>query len=121
MVESCRICKFGSGHLEETSRGALSRWLKGVSGTDIAEKTRCSVLEAQEANGNIHIAEQLKLFEPSSEEPATGHASPPGMCVCEQNVRKHTVCNVHTLHALNTCQWLFLHVKLGSLRLRPFN
>ncbi len=82
VVESCGICKFGSGLLEETSRGALSRWLKGESGTDIAEKTRCSVLETQEANGNIHIAEQLKLFEESSGEAVTGHASPPGMCVC---------------------------------------
>ena len=78
MVESCGVCKFGSGHPEEASRGALRRWLKDESDTDIAEKTRCSVLEAQEANGNITLAEQLKLFE----EPVTGHASPPGMCVC---------------------------------------
>ena len=82
MVESCGVCKFGSGHLDEASRGVLSRWLKGESNTDIAEKTRCSVLEAHEANGSIHIAEQLKLFEESSGEPVTGHASPPGMCVC---------------------------------------
>ena len=82
VVESCGLCKFGSGHLQEASRGALSRWLKGESDTDIAEKTRCSVLEAQETNGNIHIAEQLKLFEESSGEAVTGHASPPGMfCV----------------------------------------
>ena len=122
VVEFCGVCNInGSGHLQEASRGALSRWLKDESDTDIAEKTRCSVLEAQEANGNIQLAEQLKLFEESSEEPVTDHASSPGMCVCEQNVRKHTVCNVHTLHALNTCQWLFLHLKLSSLRLRPFN
>ena len=76
------MCKFGSGHLEEASRGALSRWLKGDSDTDIAEETRCSVSEAQEANGNIHIAEQLKLFEESSGEPVTSLASLPGMCVC---------------------------------------
>ena len=81
MVESCEVCKFGSGHLQEASRGAFSRWLKGESDTDIAEKTRCSLLEAQEANGNIQLAEHLKLFEESSEEPVTGHASPPGMCV----------------------------------------
>ena len=98
VVESCGICKVGSGHPQEASGGALSRWLKDESDTDIAEKTRCSVLEAHEANGSIHIAEQLKLFEESSGEAVTGLASPPGMCVCEQNVRKHTVCNVHTLH-----------------------
>ena len=83
VVESCGVCNIiGSGHPEEASRGALSVWLKGESNTDIAEKTRCSVLEAHEANGSIHIAEQLKHFEESSGEPVTGHASPPGMCVC---------------------------------------
>ncbi len=72
VVESCGVCKInGSGHLEEASRGALSRWLKGESGTDIAEKTKCSVLEAPEANANIPQAEQLKLFEESSGEPVT--------------------------------------------------
>ena len=121
MVESCGVCKFGSGHLQEASRGALSRWLKGESDTDIAEKTRCSVLEAQEANGNIHIAEQLKLFKESSGEPVTGLASPPGMCVCEQNVRKHTVCNVHTLHCSEYLPMVVSPFKLGSLRFRPFN
>ena len=87
VVEFCGVCKFGSGHLEEASRGALSRWLKGKSDTDIAEKTMCSVLEAQEASRNITLAEQLKDFEESSEKPVTGLASPPGMYVC-----------VHTLH-----------------------
>ena len=83
VVESCGICNIiGAGHLEEASRGALSRWLKGESDTDIAEKTRCSVFEAQEANGNIPLAEQLKLFEESSEKPVTSHASRPGMYVC---------------------------------------
>ena len=82
MAESCGVSKFGSGHLQEASRGALSRWLKGESDAGIAEKTRCPVLEAQEANGNIHLAEQLKLFEESSGEAVTGLASPPGMCVC---------------------------------------
>ena len=83
VVESCGVCNInGSGHLQEASRGALSRWLNGESDTDIAEKTRIPVLEAQEANGNIQLAEHLKLFEESSEEPVTGHASPPGMCVC---------------------------------------
>ena len=110
-VESCGVCKFGSGHLEETSRGALSRWLKGESDTDIAEKTRCSVLEAQEANGNIHIAEQLKLFKESSGEPVTGLASPPGMCVCVHRMYVSIlfVMSIHCI-ALNTCQWLFLHL-----------
>ena len=82
VVESCGVCKFGSGHLQEASREALSRWLKGESDTDIAEKTKCSDLEAQDASGNIPLAEQLKLFEESSGEPVTGRASPPGMCVC---------------------------------------
>ena len=83
LVESCGVCKNnGSGHPEEASRGALSRWLKGEFDTDIAEKTRCSVLEAQEASGNIPLAEQLKLFEESCEEPVTGLVSPPGTRVC---------------------------------------
>ena len=84
VVESCGVCNInGSGHLQEASRGALSRWLKGESDTDIAEKTKCSDLEAQEASSrNIPLAEQLKLFEESSEEPVTGLASPPGICVC---------------------------------------
>ena len=82
LVESCIVCKFGSGHLEEASRGALSRWLKGESDTHIAKKTMCSVLEPQEANGNIPLAEQLKFFEASSGEPVTSLASLPGMCAC---------------------------------------
>ncbi len=83
VVESCGVCNIiGSGHLQEASRGALSRWLKGESDTDIAEKTRCSVLEAQEASRNIPLAEQLKLFEESSEKTVTGLASPTGMYVC---------------------------------------
>ena len=81
VVESCVACKFGCGHLEEASRRALSRRLKGEFDTDITEKTMCSVLEAQEANGNIPLAEQLKLYEESSGEPATSLASLPGMCV----------------------------------------
>ena len=98
VVESCEVCKFGCGHLQEAIRGALSRWQKGESDTDTAEKTRCSVLEAQEANGNIQLAEQWMFFEESSAEPVISLASPPGMCVCEQNVCMYTVCNVHTLH-----------------------
>ena len=83
VVESCGVCKInGSGHLEKASRGTFSRWLKCESDTDIAEKTRCSVLEAQEASRHIPLAEQRMLFEESSEEPVTGLASPPGMCVC---------------------------------------
>ena len=82
VVESYGVCQInGSGHPEEASRGALSRWLKGESGNDIAEKTRCSVLEAEEASRNIQLAEQVKVFEESSEEPVTGLASLPGMCV----------------------------------------
>ena len=81
MMETCGVCKFGSGHLQEASRGALSRWLKGESGTDIAEKTRCSVLKAQEADGNILLAEQLKLFEESSGEPVTSLALLSGVCL----------------------------------------
>ena len=98
MVESCGVCKFGSVHLREASRGALSRWLKGEFDTDITEKTRCFILEAQEANGNIQLAEQWMLFEESSGEPGIGLAPPPGMCVSEQNVCMDAVCNVHTLH-----------------------
>ena len=79
VMETCGGCKFGSGHLQEASRVALSRRRKDESDTDIAEKTRCSVLEAQEANGNIPLAEQRM---PSSEEPVIGLAFPPGMCVC---------------------------------------
>ena len=83
MAESCGVCNNNrSGHLQEASRGALSRWLKGESDADIAEKTKCSVLEATEATGNIPLAEQLKLFEESSEKTVTGLASPPGMYVC---------------------------------------
>ncbi len=83
VVESCGVCNIiGSGHPEEASRGALSRWLKDESDTDNAEKTRCFVLEAQDASANTPQAEQLKLFEGSSEKPVTGLASPPGMCVC---------------------------------------
>ena len=73
-----------SNHREKSPL-AHCRWLKGESDTDIAEKTKCSDLEAQEASSrNIPLAEQLKLFEESSEEPVTGLASPPGtyMCVC---------------------------------------
>ena len=101
MVKSCGVCKFGSGHLQEASRGALSRWLKGESVTDIVEKTRCFVLKAQEANGNIQLAEQLNRFEESSGEPVTGLASPPGMCVSEQNVWILFVMSTHYT-ALNT-------------------
>jgi len=83
VVESCGVCNIiGSGHLEEASREALSRWLKGESDSDIAKKTKCSDLEAQEASGNIPLAEQLKLFAESSEKTVTGLASPTGMCVC---------------------------------------
>ena len=98
VVESCGVCKLGSGHLERASRGALSRWLKDESDADIAENTRCFILEAQEANGNIQLGEQRKFFEDSSGEPVTGLASPPGMCVCERNVRMDTVCNFYSLH-----------------------
>ena len=83
VVESCGVCNIiRSGHPEEASQEALSRWLKGESDTNIAEKTKCSDFEAQEASGNIPQAEQLKLFEESSEKPVTGLASPPGMYVC---------------------------------------
>ena len=78
VVESCGVSKFGSGHPDEASRGALSRWMKGESDTDIAEKTRCSVLEAQEASRNIQLAEQLNLFEENSGELAS---LPGSMCV----------------------------------------
>ena len=80
MMETCGGCKFGSGHLQEASRVALSRSRKDKSDTDI--ETRCSVLVAKEANGNIPLAEQRMLFEETSEEPVIGLASPPGMCVC---------------------------------------
>ena len=111
MVEY-EVCKINrSGHPEEASQGALSRWLKDESDTDIAEKTRCSVLEAQEASRNIPLVEQLKLFEKSSEEPVTGLASPPGMFVCVNImfVSMDTVCNVLHCTPLRTCQMLFLH------------
>ena len=109
VVESCGVCNIiGSGHLEEASREALSRWLKGESGTDIAEKTRCSVLEAQEASGNIPLAEQLKLFEESSGEAVTSLASLPGVCVWGAISIRCTI--------VNTCQWFFLyfHVQVYS-------
>ena len=83
VVESCEVCKFASGHLQEASQGALSRWLKGKSDTDFAEKTRCFILETQEASRNIQLAEQPMLFSESSGEPVIGLASLPGMCVCE--------------------------------------
>ena len=76
MVESCAVCKFGCGHPEETSQGALSRWLKGESDTnDVAKKTRCSVLEAHDAGGHSPLAKQLKLC---SGAPVTAFAPPPG-------------------------------------------
>ena len=135
-VGSCGVCKFGSGHLQEASQGALSRWLKGESDTDIANKTRCSVLEAQETCGNIPLAEQLKLFEESSGEPVLVLVSPPGKCVVGQ-----TVCNFRTLHCSEhlpmvvssfSCMYVCMYstlsrclhispLKLGSLRLKPFN
>ena len=98
VVEFCGVCKFESGHLREASRGALSRWLKGMSDSDIAAKTRCFVLKAQEASGNIQLAEQRMLFDERSGKLVIGLAFPPGMCVSEQNVRMDTVCNFHTLH-----------------------
>ena len=109
VVESCGVCKInGSGHPHETSRGALSRCLKGESDTDIAEKTRCPVLEAPEANANIPQAEQLKLFEESSGEAVTSLASLPGVFVWGA-VSIH--CTI-----VNTCQWFFLyfHVQVYS-------
>ena len=66
VVEFCGVCKFGSGHLRVASRGALSRWLKGMSDSDFAAKTRCFVLKAQEASGNIQLAEQRILFDEGS-------------------------------------------------------
>ena len=121
VVESCGVCKFGSGHLQEASRGALSGWLKGESDTDIAEKTRCSALEAQEANENIQLAEQRMLFEENSEEPVTSLASLLGMCVCGggggggggQNICILFAISIHCT-VVNTCQWLFLHFQVYS-------
>ena len=118
MVESCGVCKFGSVHLREASRGALNRWLKGEFDTDITEKTRCFILEAQEANGNIQLAEQWMLFEESFGEPVTGLAPPPGMCVSEQNVRMDAFCNVHTLHCSeldNGCFSIFVCALICSV------
>ena len=109
VVESCGVCKSnGSGHLQEASRGVLNRWLQGDSDTNIAEKTRYSVLEAQETSGNFPLAEQLKLFEESSGEPVTGLGSPPGMCVYRIYVWILFVMSIHCT-ALSTCQWLLLH------------
>ena len=93
MVESYGVCKFDSGHLQEASRGALSRWLKGEPDTDIAVKTRCSILEAQEASTNIQLAEQLKLFEENSGESVTGLAPLPGVSAC-MCVYVWTVCKI---------------------------
>ena len=106
VVESCGVCKFGSGHLQEASRGVLSRWLKGEFDVDIAEKTRCFDLEAQETSGNIPLAEQRMLFEESFGEPVTSLASLLGMCVCGGGggaESMHTVCNFHSLHS---CEYL---------------
>ena len=76
MVETCGVCKFGCGHPEEASQGALSRWLKGESDTnDVAKKIRCSVLEAHDAGGHSPLAKQLKLC---SGGPVTTFATPPG-------------------------------------------
>ena len=109
MVESCGVCNINeSGHTEEASRGALSRWLKGKTDTDIAENTKCSDLDAQEASGNIPLAEQLKLFEESSEKPVTGLASP-GMYVCVCIECMDTVCDVHTLHCSEYLPMVVLH------------
>ena len=112
VVESCGVCKFGCDHLQEASRGVLSR-LKGESDTDIAEKTRCSVLKAQVANGNIQLGEQRMLFEYNSGEPVIGLASPSGICVYEQNVWILFVISIHCT-ALNTCQCFFLHFSVRT-------
>ena len=93
VVESYGVCKFDSGHLQEESRGALSRWLKGEPDTDIAAKTRCSILEAQQASRNIQLAEQLKLFMESSGEPVTGLAPLPGVSAC-MYLCEWTVCMI---------------------------
>ena len=75
MVESCVVCKFGSGHPKEASQGALSR--KGECDTnDVAKKNRCSLLEAHVASGHSPLAEQLKLC---SGGPVTALAPPLGM------------------------------------------
>ena len=113
MVESCGICINGPGHPEEASRGALSRWLKGESDSNIAEKTRCSVLESQEASRNIPLEEQQKFFEESFGEPVTGFACPPGMCVFKENIWILFV-NIICCNALNTCQWLFLDFRVRA-------
>ena len=113
MVESCGVCNIiGSGLPEEASRGSLSRWLKGESDTDIAEKTKHSVLEAQEASRNIPLAKELKLFEESSEEPVTGLASPPGMYVCVCIECMDTVYDVNTLHCSEYLPMVVLHFHL---------
>ena len=112
VVEFCGVCTInGSGHLDNASQGAFSRWLKGESDSDIAAKTRCSVLEAQEASRNIPLAEQRMLFEESSEEPVTGLASPPGICVCGGGQQSVCILFAISIHCtiVNTCQWLFLH------------
>ena len=101
VVESCGVCKLGAGHLQEASREALSRCLKGESDTDVAEKTRCSILEAQEASGNIQLAEQRMPSDESSGAPVIGLAFAPGMCVNEQNVWTLFVMSTHCT-ALNT-------------------
>ena len=113
VVESYGVCKFGSGHPGEASQGALSRRLKCESDTNIAEKTRCSVLEAQESSGNIPLAEQRKLLENSSGEPVTGLVCPLGMCVFKENVWILFV-NSICCNALNTCQWLFLDFRVRT-------
>ena len=75
VVESFGVCKFGCGHLQEASRGALGRWLKDNSYTNTAEKTMGSGLEAHDSNGHSPLAEQLKLC---SGGPVTDHPSSPG-------------------------------------------
>ena len=89
VVESYGVCQInGSGHPEEASRGALSRWLKGESDTGIAEQPKCSILEAQEASTNVQLAEQGMLFE-NYGEPVIGLASLPGMYVCVYGMYRH--------------------------------
>ena len=112
VVESFGVCKIiESGQLQEESRGALSRWLKGESDTDIAEKTRCSVLEAKEASRNISIASNGRFLKRALKNQLL--VLPllqvrVCVCVCRIYVWILFAMSIHCT-AQSTCQWLFLH------------
>ena len=70
------------GQSQETSRRVLSSWLNDKPGTDVAERTWHSVLEALETSGHRQLADKLKReqFVKSSEGLISEPTSLPSVC-----------------------------------------